>query len=176
VGLTISAVTIPALPEYRSEAGFEAMVLPEAERLYRLALAIVDDRADAEDVVQETLLSAWLRWPALRDYANQSAWLTRVCVNHSIRRRRQFRTRIRRLGDREMLPGQPEPSPFEGRLLDVHRAYQHLSPPQRAMVTLHLRDGFTVSECAVLIGCRPGTARSHLGRAMVKLRKEPGNA
>jgi RNA polymerase sigma-70 factor (ECF subfamily) len=176
VGLTISVVTTPALPERFIEAGFEATVLPEAERLYRLALAIVDDRAEAEDVVQETLLSAWRRWPALRDYANQSAWLTRVCVNHSIRRRRHFQTRALGLGDREPLPGRPESSPYEGRLVDVHRAYHHLSPPQRAMVTLHLRDGFTVNECAALLGCRPGTARSHLGRAMVKLRKELGNA
>jgi RNA polymerase sigma-70 factor (ECF subfamily) len=175
VGLTISTVST-SLPERRSEAGFEATVLPEAERLYRLALAIVDDPAEAEDVVQETMLSAWRRWPALKDYANQSAWLTRVCVNHGIRRRRHFRTRVLGLGDGEPLSAQPESSPFDGRLLDVHRAYQHLSPPQRAMVTLHLRDGFTVNECAALLGCRPGTARSHLGRAMAKLRKELGNA
>jgi RNA polymerase sigma factor (sigma-70 family) len=176
VGLTISAVTSPALPDRHYDAGFEATVLPEAERLYRLALAIVDDRGEAEDVVQETLLSAWRRWPALKDDANQSAWLTRVCVNHSIRRRRRFRTRVLGLGDRASAPARLDPARFEGRLLDVHRAYQHLSPPQRAMVTLHLRDGLTVNECAAILGCRPGTARSHLGRAMLKLRKELGNA
>ena len=56
--------------------------------------------------------------------------------------------------------------------MDVHRAYQHLSPRQRAMVTLHHHDGYTVEQCAAFLGCSPGTARSHLGRAMTKLRKE----
>jgi DNA-directed RNA polymerase specialized sigma24 family protein len=58
----------------------------------------------------------------------------------------------------------------------LHRGYQRLSPSQRAMVTLHLRDGLTVNECAAILGCRPGTARSHLGRAMNKLRAEVSRA
>jgi len=41
-----------------------------------------------------------------------------------------------------------------------------------AVLVLHHLDGLTVQECATALGCRPGTARSHLGRAMAKLRRE----
>lgn len=153
------------------EAAFERATSREAERLYRLALAIVDDPGDAEDAVQETMVSAWRRWPAIRTYANLPAWLTRVCVHHAIHRRRRS-SRMLPLGERRQPPGRPEPLALHGELLDFQRAYQTLSPSQRAMVALHLDDGYTVKECAQLLGCRVGTAQSHLARARAKLRRE----
>ena len=39
-------------------------------------------------------------------------------------------------------------------------------------MTLHYEYGYTLDECASLIGCQPGTARSHLARALASLRKE----
>ncbi|MGA2283325.1 MAG: RNA polymerase sigma factor [Candidatus Dormibacteria bacterium] len=159
------------------EAAFErAVVLPEMARLYGLALVIVADRDEAADAVQETLLSAWRRWPSLRDPAKQSVWLTRICVRRCIHHRHLLGRRVLWSSERwSAVPG-PPPLEFEGLLLDVHRAVCSLSKPQRAMVILHLHDGFTVDECAELLGCRPGTARSHLGRAMARLRKELADA
>jgi RNA polymerase sigma factor (sigma-70 family) len=61
-------------------------------------------------------------------------------------------------------------------MLDIHRAFRKLSPSQRAVITLHLYHGLTVDQCAEVVGCRPGTARSHLARAVAKLRKELGDA
>jgi RNA polymerase sigma factor (sigma-70 family) len=173
MALTIVAMSDLAGPSRRpSEAGFEVLVQAEAQRLYRLALAIVDEPHEAEDAVQDTMVIAWRRWSSLEGFSNQSAWLTRVCVRECLRRRRSFRRRHPWIWDRE----RPEDETFVAdlgvRLMDVHRAYQHLSPRQRAMVTLHHHDGYTVEQCAVILECSPGTARSHLGRAMAKLRKE----
>jgi RNA polymerase sigma-70 factor (ECF subfamily) len=165
------AVRAAAIDEDR-ELAFERAVAGETGRLFGLALAIVGDRAEAEDAVQETLLSAWRRWTSLRDPAKRSAWLTRICVNHSIRRRRLRRRLTLWSGDRWAAPAGSQKIDLDGRLADIHRAFRTLSPSQRAVVTLHLHHGFTVDECAALVGCRPGTARSHLGRAVAKLRKE----
>jgi len=168
VGLTITPVTVQA----SEEAAFEsAVVAAHAERLLRLALAVVDDPGEAQDAVQETLLVAWRHWPSWARLANPSAWLTRVCVRQCVRRRRLLQRRV------FWSPGQwaaaraqvPE---LDGRLLDLHRAYRHLSPSQRAVLYLHLQEGLTVESCAGQLGIRPGTARSHLGRALSKLRKE----
>jgi RNA polymerase sigma factor (sigma-70 family) len=68
------------------------------------------------------------------------------------------------------------PDGVEGGFALVEAAFRKLSAPQRAMVALHLVDGLTVKECAAVLGCRSGTARSHLGRAVAKLRKELTNA
>lgn len=155
------------------EAAFErSVVIPETRRLYGLALAIVVDRHEAADAVQETLLSAWRHWSSLRDPATQSVWLTRICVRRCIRHRHLLSGRVLwATAQWDQTPG-PTPIEFDGRLLDVYRAISTLSPRQRAMVALHFQRGLAVDECAAILGCRPGTARSHLGRAVAKLRKE----
>lgn len=176
MGLSIVAMSVPSSAENRpNEVEFERLVDAEARRLYRLALAIVDGPTEAEDAVQETMVIAWRRWSSLQGLLNPSAWLTRVCVRECIRQRRLIRWRSVGAGGSSL--EQPQfPLSDVGELMDLHRAYQHLSARQRAMVTLHHHDGFTVDECAVFLGCRPGTARSHLGRAMAKLRKELADA
>ena len=65
---------------------------------------------------------------------------------------------------------------LDGRFLDFDNAFGCLSPLQRAAFVLHFHDGYTLDECGRLLGCRPGTARSHLGRAVAKLRKEFADA
>lgn len=173
MGFTIPGVTAPDSQE--REAVFERFVVSQAERLYRLALAVVDDPGEAEDAVQETLLVAWRRWSTVANLANPSAWLTRVCVRQCTRRRRRLRRWMFWSPD-QWSAAAPQIPDLEGRLLDLDRAYRSLSASQRAMVTLHLHDGLTVDACAALLGIRPGTARSHLGRALNKLRKELSHA
>ncbi len=157
-------------PAQTQEAAFGQLVARETGRLYRAALAILDDRGDAEDAVQETMLAAWRQWPLLDGLANPAAWLTRVCVNHAISRQRRRRRSI--LWHGAAASAQPEPSGGYAQLLDLQRAYRRLSPRQRAMVALHIDDGYTVKECAEMLGCRVGTAQGHLARARAKLRRE----
>jgi len=175
--MTPVAVTRSSASGQDREDAFErSVVLPETARLYGLALVTVADCDEAADAVQETLLSAWQHWSSLRDPAKQTAWLTRICVRRCIHQRHLLSRRILWSSDRWSSASGPVPVEFEGRLLDVHRVVGSLSPSQRAMVALHLHRGFTVDECAAILGCRPGTARSHLGRAVAKLRKELADA
>jgi RNA polymerase sigma-70 factor (ECF subfamily) len=171
VGYSVSSVGREVNEEER-QAAFERSAIPESGRLYGLALTIVGDRQEAEDVLQETMLAAWQRWATLRDASKRKAWLTRICVNQAIHRRRLLRRSRVSSESRLLTPSSGQPFDLEGRLLDVHRAFRRLSPSQRAVVTLHLEYGLTVRECAALLGCRPGTARSHLGRAVAKLRED----
>jgi RNA polymerase sigma-70 factor, ECF subfamily len=152
---------------------FELAVLPERPRLYALALTVTRDPSEAEDAVQETMLSAWRSWAHVRDPEHAGPWLTRICVNHCLGRRRRLTRRLWAAESRETTP--PPPIQFEDQLLDFDRAFARLSARQRAVFALHVHHGYTVDECARLIGCRPGTARSHLGRAVAALRKEMSN-
>ena len=142
----------------------------ETPRLLQIAYSILEDAQRAEDAVQDTLLMAWRSWPQLRDAERRQAWLTRICVRRCLRLRYSL-AQLRRV---EMTAaslsagtGQPDDSG-----VDWDTAMRSLSPAQRAVVTLHYHHDLTLDDCAGAMGCRPGTARRHLARALEKLRRE----
>ena len=72
---------------------FQILVDPYSERLYRMALAIVRNQADAEDVVQESCLKAFLNLRKFRFDARFSTWLTSIALNEAkalVRTRRRI--------------------------------------------------------------------------------------
>ena len=82
---------------------FRTTILPHRDRLYRLALSITLDTADAEDIVQDTMLKAWERreqWPQIR---NIESWLTQICKNLALDHKKK-RSRIVPLTTDEQQP------------------------------------------------------------------------
>jgi RNA polymerase sigma factor (sigma-70 family) len=151
----------------RDVSGFEAAVHAESGRLFGVAYSILRDPQEAQDAVQETMELAWRSWATLRDPSKRSAWLRQICVRRAIRTRRRLLPRLWLADTSEVhrqLPEEPD--------LELDRGYLRLSRQQRAVVTLHYQYGYSLDECAVLIGCQPGTVRSHLARALASLRKE----
>ena len=151
----------------REAAGFDAAVHAESGRLFAVAYSILRDVQEAEDAVQETMELAWRSWDTLREPSKRGAWLRQICVRRAIRSRRSLLPRLwlaETTGVHEKAAEDPD--------LDLDRGYRRLTRPQRAVLTLHYEYGYTLDECAALIGCQPGTARSHLARALASLRKE----
>ena len=161
-----------SMAEESDEAdGFAAAIRRETPRLLAIAHSILDDAAAAEDAVQESLLLAWRSWDRLRDPSRRQAWMVRICVRHALRTRRLRLARMRHEADTATdvaeLPAHLADSP-----VDWPSAWRAFSPSQRAVLTLHYHHGYTLDESAAAMGCRPGTARRHLHRALEKLRRE----
>jgi RNA polymerase sigma factor (sigma-70 family) len=172
----IAAASVVGSGETLPERTFEAVAVADARRLYSLALSILRDEGEAEDAVQETLLKTWRSWNSVSAMDRPAAWLTRVCVNHCISRRRHLRSRgwpPLALVEGAIVRGDPNAA---ADFIDMDRAYRQLSLRQRAAITLNYRHGYSVEECAVFMGCRPGTVRAHLARGLVTLRRELGDA
>ena len=171
----VAAVSARSQGEAQPDRAFEAVAVSDARRLFTLALSILRDDGEAEDAVQETLLKAWRSWASVSRMEKPSAWLTRVCVNHCISRRRLLRSRgwppLTLLED-DALAGMGRPA---ADLMDMERAYRRLSLKQRAAITLNYRHGYSVDECAIFMGCKPGTVRTHVARGLATLRKELGD-
>jgi RNA polymerase sigma-70 factor (ECF subfamily) len=151
------------------EAAFEA----EQRRLFSIAFSILRDPADAQDAVQETGLIGWRRWRSLHDESKSAAWLARICVNLCLDRRRRVLRRVF-VDDaaRELCEAADEHLTDGGRYIDIDRAYTKLSVRQRAVITLHYQHGYTLAECAGLMGCSAGSVSQHLARGLKRLRRE----
>ena len=181
--MTIAAVSLAgpvpgdaALP--RSIAtGFEEAFRGEERRLFGIAFSILRDPLEAEEALQETSVQAWRSWGQLADPARTGAWLTTICVRSCLaRRRRLARVRRRSAVAHPELVAATDHLLYDGRYIDLDRAYRALSTRQRAVITLHYQHGHPLPACAAIMGCSPGSAASHLSRALTKLRRELGDA
>src|SRR5262245_39264872 len=147
----------------------------------RLAMRILRVRADAEDVVQEALLHAFLDLAELRDRERFVAWLLGIVVNLA-----RTRVRMRREVPVEDWTGgrairgflwmDAEPTPEvrqEARELHdlVWKALTELPTEQQESVQLHYVDGLRVWEIAALVGVPAGTVKARLHRARGRLRR-----
>jgi RNA polymerase sigma-70 factor (ECF subfamily) len=151
--------------EIDQDRDFDAAVREHAAALYRVALSILRDPVAAEDAVQVAFESAWKAWGSLRDPGARGAWLRRICVRESLRARG-------RTSPLELTADVVDARTGSRPDLALENALRRLPARQRAVLALHYGHGYALDECATLLGCRPGTVRSHLGRALAELRKE----
>jgi RNA polymerase sigma-70 factor, ECF subfamily len=145
-----------------------AELLEEAQpRLLALAYSVLRDRGLASDAVQDTMERALRAWSTLRSPASSGAWLAKICLRQSSRLRRKelLRSWLR-------LPRDGVSAELLAADIDLERAIAKLPPRQRAILALHYLYGFSLDESAGVLGVRPGTARSHLARALNTLRQE----
>ena len=161
-------------------AAFDALVAARLSASLRLARAIVDSPADAEDVVQEAFVSAWRNLPRLREPDRFDAWFGRILVNTA-------RTHIRRRGsvrpisiDRRHVddgreddtPGQHDPGLESVVSSDaLSRAINRLTTDQRSILALHHLEERPVAQIATVLGIPVGTAKWRLHAARQALKR-----
>jgi RNA polymerase sigma-70 factor (ECF subfamily) len=167
------------------EAAFPTLVEAHQDRLYSIALRLLGDRRDAEEVAQDALVRAYR---AMHGYPRERIaalrlrpWLASIAVNLA-------RNRRRRLDDRQP-PGSLEPMleagfdpPVDGRSNPASTADRRetrdelaaalltLGPAVRAAVVLRHVDGLSVAETAEALGRPEGTIKAQVHRGLRDLR------
>ena len=167
----------PAIGRSTHEA-FTRLVTPELEILYRVARTLVRRPADAEDLVQDTLLRAYRGLGGFNG-AHPRAWLLTIMRNTEINRNRRRRPSL--LFDPESsdavvdsgTAGQPEEE-FVGGEFEraVRDAMVALPEHYSRVVALVDIDGLSYGEAAELLGIPLGTVMSRLHRARTRIRKQ----
>lgn len=165
-------VEAPELEGRAAEArtsGFEAFFRSEYPRLVALLVAVTGSRPVAEELAQEALLRAHVRWDRIVRYDRPGAWVRRVALNlasHHRNRRRSEQRAVDRL--RRQRPSEPY-AYADGSVAgdDFWALVRRLPPRQAAAVALHHLEDRPVAEVAAILGCAQGTAKAHLhkGRA-----------
>lgn len=135
-----------------------------------LALRILRDAAEAEDLVQEVFIQVW-RQAARYDPGRGSpeAWLCTIARSRAL-------DRLRRRAARREEPGDPPPAsaserPRPEEVLAVRKALEGLSRDQRAALELAYYEGLTQTEIANRLGQPLGTVKTRMRTALMRLRE-----
>ena len=151
---------------------FEAIAIPHARSLLRVARRLTFDSAVAEDIVQETLLRAWRSFDQFEAGTNARAWLFRILFNVLYAQGRKARS------SPLLVPfPAPESQSFGGAgfsVLDnamLSAALDDLSEEHRMVILLAVVEGFTCREMAGILSLPIGTVMSRLSRARQSLRE-----
>jgi RNA polymerase sigma-70 factor (ECF subfamily) len=158
-----------------ARAAFEGEVLPHADRLFRLAMWFVRNRADAEDVVQETMMQALKSFHRFQPGTNCRAWLTTILQRIvSNRRRAAGRSIVVEDPDDRIAQTVPFVPPVPQQLTDeiVLRTLRQLPTIFQEVILLCDVEDFSYNEAAEALAIPIGTVMSRLHRGRGQLRAE----
>lgn len=177
VPLTVQELDTEPESEAARRAAFDRYVLPELDVLYRVALSITRKPADAEDLVQETLLRSY-RAVGRFDGRYPRAWLLTIMRNAQINRVRRRRPELlrdgddsERLADDTVGAESPEATVVDGSFdALVEEALRELPLKFREVVDLVDLHGLSYQEAADALGTPIGTIMSRLHRGRARIR------
>lgn len=154
----------------RDEA--ERLACTLGQRVYRFAYARLGNRADAEDVTQETFLRLVRAETEFPDDARALAWLFRVAANCATDlRRRSWRRREVELEEAQAIEADAMGEN------DVLEALLALPEQYRGVLHLFYYEGYSVAEIAQALKLRPGAVKTrlHRGRELLRTRLKEGD-
>lgn len=156
-----------------SEA-FEQLVRLHVRAAHTVALAVTNDAADAEDVVQDSFIAALEKLDDCADPDRFSGWLLSIVRNRAFNFRRAQAVRATApLGVLAATPAAASPERDTMRELlraDLTAALAELTETQRQVVLLHDLEGYKHREIGDVLGISEGASRFHLSTARALLR------
>jgi RNA polymerase sigma-70 factor (ECF subfamily) len=154
---------------------FNVLVLRHKDRLHMLARRLLKDRGEAEDLVQDTFLRAYLRIEEFGGESKFSTWLHRICYNLCLNRLERKRKEAGSESDMETVPdlttGSVEYLLCKEQQRLMQWALSHVKPEFREVLLLHNTDHLSYDEIAELLELPVGTVRSRLHRGREELKK-----
>lgn len=136
---------------------------------YRVAFRLLGNREESEEVAQEALARAGIRWHRLVRRGRPDAWVVRVAGRLAVDVWRRRTTR-----DRTPIVAQAATSSFEAPVMDRMVLHEHLARlPRRQREVVVLRYVGDLSEAAVAaaLGCSVGAVKQHASRGLTTLRQ-----
>jgi RNA polymerase sigma-70 factor (ECF subfamily) len=161
-------------------AAFGQLVRKYQDRLFNTVVHVAGSREEAEDVVQEAFVQAYLKLSSFHGNSAFYTWLYRIAFNIAVSRRRRKKNELSLDASREDAGREPTDdveSPGEHVLREerahlVHAALASLSEEHRAILVLREMDGFEYEQISEILDLPTGTVRSRLHRARLQLREQ----
>lgn len=165
------------------EKAFEEFIKENQAKVYRVALSMVRNPQDAEDIAQETFVKVYMSLSSFAGRSEITTWVYRIAYNLSIdflkkhgKRAKITKTlddpddtELLELSDDSFLPEDA----FEKKEVkkDIYDALQSLPDEQRELIELKDIHGFSYEEIAEMLSIKEGTLKSRLNRGRLALKK-----
>jgi len=142
----------------------EEKVKQYENKLYRTALAVVGNNADAEDIIQEVFVKLFQKRPKFESSDHETAWLIRVTVN-------LCKNYLRSHWWKKVIPLLDTHPAQEAQQHDTMQAVLALPSKYRVVIHLYYYEGYSTKEIAEITEQKESTVRQILTRARRKLKK-----
>jgi len=160
-----------------NSAAFGDLVRQYQDRLYSAVVHIVGCRSEAEDVVQDAFVQAFVKLKTFKRNSRFYTWLYRIAFNVSISRRRRRKIEISVEQARDATGDEPadqsdspsEPIERAERSEKLQQAMQMLTEEHRSIIVLRHMEECAYEEIAEILDISVGTVRSRLHRARAQL-------
>lgn len=160
-------------------AAFEALITPCESMLWRVCWHYTQHREDARDCAQEAMLKAWRALPDYRGDCSLETWLYRIaascCLDFLRRKGRWAAESAEQLAEEGGFdPPDPSPQPEEelqrrDERAELQSALTALPDDMRIALTMSAVEGRRYEDIAQVLGVAPGTVKSRISRARVRL-------
>ena len=162
-----------------NSASYGELVERFQQRLHGAMLQVIGSHDDADDVVQDTFVQAYLKLDTFQGNSQFFTWLYRIAFNNALSRSRRKRHQVSLDYSRETSGTDPEDrvEPPDERLLRaervalVHAALGQLSEEHRAILVLREMQDLSYEDIAEILDLNIGTVRSRLSRARLQLKQ-----
>lgn len=158
---------------------FHKDILPLKNKLFRLALRITLDRADAEDAVQDTMIKVWNRRDRWEEIESVEAFCLTVCRNIALDKIKALRKEDVRTGslNADATDSSYRANPEEWtEQKDKVAAIKHImdSLPEKQRSAMHLRDfeAYSYKEIAAIMGISEGQVKVNIFRARQTIKRK----
>ena len=165
----------PGEPDLVSQAqagdkiAFGTLLGPLVTPAARLAYAMLQDRTEAEDVVQDAAIKAWRRLGNIRPGADFKPWFLAIVANQCRTVRRTSWWSVLRL-EHAPAAGRQSWEPITDQGMDLRRALLALPPDQRTAIALHFYLDLPLDDVARVLGISVAGVKSRINRALKRLR------
>lgn len=143
--------------------------------MYNTCYRMLNNQAEAEDIMQESFLSAFMKISSYKGEMSFGSWLKKIVINKTIDVLRTRKVKFEELNEKLVGPDDsPEPGfnvpDDDTRMIDrIKEALKQLPEGFRVVLTLSLFEGFDHEEIAMILKISESTSRSQLARAKKKL-------
>lgn len=137
--------------------------------MYNLAYRMMNNREDAEDMLQETFIDCFRNIGSFRFESTFGAWLKSILINKCINQIRKKKVDLVLADSFPQIPVEEEAEP-EYSTDAVFRGIEKLPDGYRIILTLYLLEGYDHTEIAQIMGITESTSKSQYSRAKDKLK------